>query len=572
MELTPLCWILCQSHLASLIVNPNRTQFFEYDKISLSCEFQGNSTGWRLGRKTTKFSDCGTSGWGLRNGSSCKINVVPSDSGVYWCDSGSGVLSNTVNITVHGKNGHVILESPTDPVTEGQSVTLSCRHSTNPYNLKADFYKDGYFIRTEPTGEMTIPVVNKSDEGFYKCNNSIGESLEQTITVTDLTPPASLIIRPNTSQFFEYDPVYLSCEVKGSSAGWRLRRYTVNRRLSDCGSGWGKLEGSSCNINLALSDSGRYWCESWSGEHSNAAKITVHDGPVILVSPALPVTEGHSVTMRCRYKTTPSDLTADFYKDGSLIRTEPTGEMTIPVVTKSDEGLYKCSMSKEISPESLMTVADLTHLASLMVRPDRSQFFKDESVSLSCEVQGSSAGWILRRYTVNNRFSDCGTIWGKLEGSACNITVIPSDTGLYWCQFGSREHSNAVKIKVHGGPVILESPALPVTEGHSVTLRCRYQTPPSELTADFYKDRSLIRTESTGDMAIPVFNKSDEGLYSCRHSELGESPKSWMTVTATSPEMSISVPRLLCSLLVVSSYLMVTVVLLVKYSKSRRKT
>nr|XP_024000553.1 CD166 antigen homolog A-like [Salvelinus alpinus] len=79
-------------------------------------------------------------------------------------------------------------------------------------------------------------------------------------------------------------------------------------------------------------------------------------GAVILESPALPVTEGDSVTLRCRYKGTPSNLTADFYKDGSLIRNETTGEMTIPSVSKSDEGLYKCTNSEEESPESWMTV------------------------------------------------------------------------------------------------------------------------------------------------------------------------------------------------------------------------
>ena len=77
---------------------------------------------------------------------------------------------------------------------------------------------------------------------------------------------------------------------------------------------------------------------------------------MILESPALPVTEGDSVTLRCRYQGTPSDLTADFYKDGSLVRTETTGEMTIPAVSRSDEGLYKCSNSEGESPERLMTL------------------------------------------------------------------------------------------------------------------------------------------------------------------------------------------------------------------------
>uniref|UniRef100_A0A673WB33 Ig-like domain-containing protein n=1 Tax=Salmo trutta TaxID=8032 RepID=A0A673WB33_SALTR len=347
-----------------------------------------------------------------------------------------------------------------------------------------------------------------------------------------LSNPASLSVSPDRSQFFKYESVSLSCEVQGNSAGWRLKRYTVTGERSDCGMKWGKQQGSSCNVSLKPSDSGVYWCESGPGEHSNAVNITVPAGAVILESPALPVTEGDSVTLRCRYQGTPSDLTADFYKDGSLIRTETTGEMTIPAVSKSDEGLYKCTNSEGESPEkdAWLLFKILSNQASLSLSPDRSQFFEYESVSLSCEVQGNSARWRVVRNTTRGILSECHTDWGKQQGSSCNVSLTPSDSGLYWCESGSGEHSNAVNITVHAGPMILESPALPVTEGDSVTLRCRYQETPSDLTAVFYKDGSLIRAETTGEMTIPAVSKSDEGLYKCYNSK-GDSPESWMTVT-----------------------------------------
>ncbi|XP_071000147.1 Fc receptor-like protein 5, partial [Oncorhynchus clarkii lewisi] len=528
----------------SLSVSPDRSQFFEFESVSLSCAVQGKSAGWRVKRSIVsgERSDCGRK-WGKPEGSSCNVSLIKSYSGVYWCESGSGEHSNSVNITV--PDGAVILESPALPVTEGDSVTLRCRYQGTHTDLTADFYKDGSLIRTETTGEMTIPAVSKSDEGLYKCNNSEGESPESWMTVTGENMRnldiqiiwffftllrASLRVSPDRSQFFKLESVSLSCEVQGNSAGWRLKRYTVSGERSECGRKWGKPQGSSCIVSLIPSDSGVYWCESGSGKHSNAVNITVHDGAVILESPALPVTEGDSVTLRCRYQGIPSDITADFYKDGSLIRTEITGEMTIPAVSKSDEGLYKCTISKGESPESWMTVTDLSLPASLSVSPDKSQFFEYEFVSLSCEVQGNSAGWRLKRYTVSGVRSDCGRKWGKPQGSSCIVSLIPSDSGEYWCESGSGEHSNAVNITVHDGAVILERPALPVTEGDSVTLRCRYQGIPSDITADFYKDGSLIRTEITGEMTIPAVSKSDEGLYKCTISK-GESPESWMTVT-----------------------------------------
>eukprot|EP00063_Salmo_salar_P026254 XP_014001089.1 PREDICTED: low affinity immunoglobulin gamma Fc region receptor II-like [Salmo salar] len=241
--------------------------------------------------------------------------------------------------------------------------------------------------------------------------------------------------------------------------------------------------------------------------------------------------------------------------------------MTIPAVSKSDEGLYKCNNSEGESPVSWMTVTGWSS-ASLSISPDRSQFLEYKSVSLSCEVQVSSARWRLKRYTVT------GVDWGFNHGSKYVIkTAKTSDSGVYWCESRSGQCSNAVNITVHGGAVILESPALPVTEGDSVTLRCRHEDKKtkdtsSNFTADFYKDGSLIRTETTGQMTIPAVSKSDEGLYKCNNSE-GESPESWMTVTGPGPVRSKSLSRLLCSLLVVSLYLLVTIVLLVKCRRRR---
>ncbi|XP_075941122.1 uncharacterized protein LOC142943474 [Anarhichas minor] len=148
-------------------------------------------------------------------------------------------------------------------------------------------------------------------------------------------------------------------------SGWTVRRNTTRGKKTQCGDGWGQTAGSSCEISSMVPlDGGVYWCESREGGTSNSINISVSDGPVILQSPVLPVTEGHVVTLSCRTKTS-SDLSAGFSKDGSFIRTEREGLMTIQHVSRSDEGLYRCNVSDGESPPSWLSVTVLLSLPSL---------------------------------------------------------------------------------------------------------------------------------------------------------------------------------------------------------------
>ncbi|KAM7376928.1 hypothetical protein PAMA_013621 [Pampus argenteus] len=204
-----------------------------------------------------------------------------------------------------------------------------------------------------------------------------------------------------------------------------------------------------------------------------------------------------------------------------------------------------------------------TLIASLRVLPNRSQFFQYESLVVSCGEVGDSSQWNIKRNRSTNINEDCPTSWDMRNESVCVITALYlADTGTYWCESGAGECSAAVNITVTTGPVILDSPAVPVMQGHDVTLHCSdMMTSSSNLTTDFYKDGFLIGTSSTGNMIIHSVSKSDEGLYKCNISGVGESPASWLTVRAAGPGPSRSL--LVCFLLpVVGSFLLLASLLL----------
>ncbi|XP_033984214.1 low affinity immunoglobulin gamma Fc region receptor II-c-like [Trematomus bernacchii] len=184
--------------LPRLTVTPSSSQVFTGEPVSLRCE--DASDGWTVRRNTSRERRTECEDWGRSAGSSCNISSMdPLDSGEYWCESTEGSTSNTITITVSG--GSVILQSPALPVMKGDDVTLTCRTKmADPPS--ADFYKDGVSIRTESDGHMTLPHVNRSDEGLYKCRvQNEGESPESRLSVsekpmTTSSPPTSTMDLP----------------------------------------------------------------------------------------------------------------------------------------------------------------------------------------------------------------------------------------------------------------------------------------------------------------------------------------------------------------------------------------
>ncbi|KAI3376038.1 hypothetical protein L3Q82_016571 [Scortum barcoo] len=166
----------CDSARVSPTVSPKRSQFFKYDSFSVSCGEEEEMAEWRV-MKRTEDGEVGPCP------SSCSITAAypATDSGVYWCETGPGETSNTVNITVTA--GFVIMESPVLPVMEGHDVTLSCRHRF-AYDFTTDFYKDGLLIGTSSTGNLSLHRVSRSDEGLYKCDvRGSGESPQSWLAV-----------------------------------------------------------------------------------------------------------------------------------------------------------------------------------------------------------------------------------------------------------------------------------------------------------------------------------------------------------------------------------------------------
>ncbi|KAG5261146.1 hypothetical protein AALO_G00300550, partial [Alosa alosa] len=265
------------------------------------------------------------------------------------------------------------------------------------------------------------------------------------------------------------------------------------------------------------SRSGRYACKGRrkhggrESDKSDAVDITLSSQKAHAVLSSFShiwLTEGDSVTLTCEVRVSNAGWRFLWYKNAPYRPGFPQvfhessgyyvelvsdsirgagGSYTLSPAALRHTGVYVCRAERgepayhtEFSnPRPLLVSVAFSGVsppASVIIHSNWTQIFTSEPLSLSCGVQGNSAGWRLRWFTDRREKSKCPTDWRSETGSSCSISsASSSDFGVYWCQSDSGEQSNPVNITIHNGDLILESPVHPVTEGDPLTLRCRYR-------------------------------------------------------------------------------------------------
>ncbi|KAI4878033.1 hypothetical protein NFI96_029844, partial [Prochilodus magdalenae] len=511
------------------------------ERVTLTCEIEsGDYWNYEWYKNNNLLSDAKRKEYEISN-------VGQYHAGVYTCkgtQSTGRIYSHTsaaVTLTVSVKVTPTITSGYEGAVLTGNTVNLYC---TLPQSAGWTFYWSKHTQSPEKktiTNIYTISSVRVSD----------GESNKAMVN-----------IKPD-KQVFKGEPVTLRCDIQaGGDTEWTYSWYKddslyPNRRTQEF-----------TISSVTESNAGKYTCRGertndlQKSEISDAVTLTVSDvaQAVLSVSPQSWLTEGDSVTLSCEVTGSSTGWTFSWYRavpyrqglkqirdaHGNVMygvellsdsRREAGGSYTLSPAALNHTGVYVCRAERgeptyqtQYSSPQPLWITGTSPPASLIISPRRSQHFSGHSLSLSCEGQSESIGWRVRRYTHSGEVSDCSSV----TGSTCSISSLyTSHTGVYWCQSESGGGSDPLNITVHSGDVILDSPVHPVTEGDSLTLRCLYRsTKPSNLTADFYRDGSLLQTQTTGEMIIRTVSKSDAGLYHCKHPEKGESPKSWLSVRA----------------------------------------
>ncbi|XP_066537348.1 Fc receptor-like protein 5 [Hoplias malabaricus] len=558
---------LTVSERPTVVLNINPKHAFRGETVTFRCDIWGGGDtqwmySWIKDRQTL-----------VRTEQQFSISsITESDSGQYKC-GGTGTRSSrytetntAVQLTVSDRPTPTLTRTPKGAVFTGESVTLKCE-------IK-DYDRWTYQWGKQNRGVWTVLSLSHSE--YYTVNT--GTLTIREVSVAVALPTPSLTVEPE-GDVFRGESVSLKCEIKGYS-GW-----TYQWEKSK-GSGWTTVSQSEINTltirSVTDGDQDQYRCRgqktgrSLSSHYSEPVTLSVKEKPKPELTSSCkgPAVRGQPVVLFCELGQSAGWTfywSKHTHNPENEISTE-THSYTISSVSDSDGGQYWCRAGRgnplyftHYSDALWVNVTATSQGISLVVSPNRTQHFTTDSFSLSCEGQRDSTGWRVRRYTHSEKVSDCSSV----TGSTCNISSLStSHTGVYWCESESGAGSEPLNITVHNGSVIMESPVRPVTEGDSLTLRCLYRDPkPSVHTADFYKDGSLLQTQTTAEMTIHTVSQSDEGLYHCNNSQKGKSPKSWVSVRGA----SFSVLGVLSSVMAVIPYILVSIVLGVKCYRARAK-
>ncbi|XP_053089507.1 basement membrane-specific heparan sulfate proteoglycan core protein-like, partial [Pangasianodon hypophthalmus] len=528
-----------------VIIKPD-TQVFRGETVTFRCDIQrGGDTEWTYSwnkNDYTLYSDRTTQEFIISS-------VENYHGGKYTCrgrrsDSQSSEISDPVPLSVSEKPKPELTSDLKGAALTGNSVTLSCTLKLQSAGWKFYWNKDTQRTETETaTHSYTIRSVRVSDGGQYKCIAGKGNPVHYThysdalwVNVIE-NPKPVVIIKPDT-QVFRGETVTFRCDIQRGgdtewTYSWNKNDYTLYPY---------RTTQEFIISSVTDSDGGKYTCrgrrsDSQISETSDPITLSVSEKPKPELTSDLKgaALTGNSVTLSCTLKLQSAGWKFYWTKDTQSTETETeTHSYFISSVRVSDGGQYKCRAGRgnpvyytHYSDALWVNVTGGSPPVSLIISPSRTQHFTADSLSLSCEDQSDSTGWTVRGYTHNETLFDCSSV----SGSTCNISSLStSHTGVYWCQSESGGRSNSVNITVHNGDLILESPVHPVTEGNPLTLRCLNRSKISDSGADFYKNDSILQSQTKGEMTISSVSKSVEGFYHCKLPERGESPKSWVSV------------------------------------------
>nr|XP_006119873.1 vascular cell adhesion protein 1 isoform X1 [Pelodiscus sinensis] len=259
-------------------------------------------------------------------------------------------ISQRLSVNFGPQNTNITV-SPSNTVTQGETLMLTCRTTSNPsarivWRKELSDSSVQHIIDNET---LIIPHTLMSDSGLFICeaiNDAMNKTERTTVVISVQAAPriTEFSIQPSTA-VEEGDNVTILCSVESNPAA-RI----VLRRKSDSEDTVLYSEHGIVHIpSVTFLHAGTYECEAKNalGESKMAAALSVEYGPrntTVSVTPSNSVKEGEAVTMTCSSNGNPSPEIswAKQLTNGKSQFLSKDATLTINNVKADDWGLYEC--------------------------------------------------------------------------------------------------------------------------------------------------------------------------------------------------------------------------------------
>ncbi|XP_035236655.1 basement membrane-specific heparan sulfate proteoglycan core protein-like isoform X3 [Anguilla anguilla] len=508
-------------------------------------------------------------------------NVQPEDAGVYVCtgsnmfamDEGTAVLyvpeasQTQMFYTAYemfeghrapseGSQAVATVHPPVLTVQRGQRAEFRCTATGNPAPAVEWIGGQGNQIPRNAIirgGVLTIPEVERSDEGEYICKalNTHGEHTARAVLYVHSASLPHVQVSPQRVEIHEGETLRLYCRAGGTpSPGltWKKKggqlppqaipshgfhQFKTNsldvlqRRIEELQARMERTDiGTLLIPNIRMADAGTYLCVGTNNIGFSEAPIEVSVGrgepissTVSIRPPIATVQEGQSVDLSCVVPGSPP-ISVTWIRVGRHLSSNHQvlgTQLRILQASQDDSGEYICRVEGGPTVRQGSVTVTVTPSSSGPIPLPTATVQEGQSVDLNCVVPGSpplSVTWIRVGGHLPYNHQVVGTQLRILQAS-------PDDSGEYICRVEGepRVRQGSVTVSVtpsSSGPI--PPPTATVQEGQSVDLNCVVPgSPPLSVTwirvgGHLPSNHQVVGTQ----LRILQASPDDSGEYICR--------------------------------------------------------
>nr|XP_032653549.1 hemicentin-2 isoform X2 [Chelonoidis abingdonii] len=449
-----------------------------------------------------------------------------------------------------------------------QSLLISCSAQSDiPFRLKLSrggemLGKDQLFTDSG-TSSWEIPVVSRSDEGFYECTavSKAGAARARSyLSVTELplylVPPGNITALPG-------EGVIMSCPVSGDVA-YNLT-WSRDGKVLQPDEGWVRvLRNLSLEIvSVQLDDGGRYECTASNGHGTAHASIWlfVQEAPRGRVATSSQsFTRGGEVRLNCTALGHPAPRISwkrwdrDLEKDSRFF-IDAQGTLIIKEAVPEDAGNYSCFTASRIGWDEQIVILQYTESPHVAAVSPVVQALLGEDAMLECHVSGVPHPQI---------------IWYKGEEEVASSppgahravlrlqAVQEEDSGEYICEAVSEAgvSFDGILLQVGSAPQFAERPQdVSVEMGKSISLACHVEGQPPPLISWSRQDGKAVTAQpgllsnsslvESGELFMESVSLDDQAVYVCEAQNVFGKIQAEAKLTVTghvAPEIAVRPP------------------------------